>query len=155
MNLPRLAPGVLRHGDHTPLLSTGHDGVTPQDGMPVYGNYCGLRHGDPTYQTIPRDPVDAACMRHDQCYDRNGYLDCNCDRTLVDELKDAESSPGSDETARIAGAAARAYFSIAPCACQTHLCLDVPYCTLDGCGLHEVCHAVTTMGFGGRAPGCK
>ena len=31
------------------------------------------------------DDLDAACMRHDACYDAAGYRSCACDRTLRDE----------------------------------------------------------------------
>jgi hypothetical protein len=44
-----------------------HD--TPQPlGLPVYGNYCGVGHGDATYKTPPIDAVDLVCQEHDRCY---------------------------------------------------------------------------------------
>ena len=36
--------------------------------LPVYGNYCGFGHGDPTGNTPPVDAVDAVCREHDRCY---------------------------------------------------------------------------------------
>ncbi|MCB2101474.1 MAG: hypothetical protein KDE22_11425, partial [Rhodobacterales bacterium] len=35
----------------------------------------------------PVDPFDAACMRHDLCYEQNGRFDSQCDRALVMELR--------------------------------------------------------------------
>jgi hypothetical protein len=29
--------------------------------FPVYGNYCGVGHGDPTFKTPPIDDVDLVC----------------------------------------------------------------------------------------------
>ena len=29
--------------------------------LPVYGNYCGVGHGDPTWKTPPIDAVDLVC----------------------------------------------------------------------------------------------
>ena len=57
--------------------------------VPVYGNYCGPNHGDPSYEDAPIDEVDAVCMRHDMCYDnRVGglYQSCDCDRDMVVDL---------------------------------------------------------------------
>src|SRR4028118_1598659 len=43
--------------------------------LPVYGNYCGRGHGDPTGNTPPVDAVDDVCREHDLCYARLGGLD--------------------------------------------------------------------------------
>jgi hypothetical protein len=45
----------------------------------LYGNWCGPGASGPG---APIDDLDACCMAHDQCYDREGYLDCDCDRVL-------------------------------------------------------------------------
>ncbi len=53
--------------------------VAPKIGIPVYGNWCGPGHSGPG---APIDDLDACCMTHDRCYDREGYLDCGCDFAL-------------------------------------------------------------------------
>jgi endonuclease G len=50
--------------------------------IPVYGNWCGPGHGG----GIAIDDVDAACMRHDQCYGAKGYFDVTCDAALIAEM---------------------------------------------------------------------
>ena len=50
--------------------------------IPVHGNWCGPGHsgGD----TV--DALDEACKRHDECYERNEYLDCMCDAQLIKDI---------------------------------------------------------------------
>jgi hypothetical protein len=57
-------------------------GATQKD-QPIHGNYCGLgnRGGSPI------DSLDAACKRHDDCYDRRGRAACSCDRPLAAEAR--------------------------------------------------------------------
>lgn len=153
MKVPRFQPGVFREGVGRMHYSRTA-GLVPAAGMPVHGHYCGPGHGDPTYQTAPRDPVDAACMHHDQCYDRSGYFDCNCDRQLLGELASSVARPGLDGAARTAGLGAIAYFSSSACVCRKNLCVNVPYCNWRGCGTRRVCNHVDVPGIGGRAPGC-
>ncbi|GJE12815.1 hypothetical protein FOHLNKBM_3867 [Methylobacterium longum] len=45
-----------------------------------HGNYCGK--GQRGEGLPPTDDLDAACMRHDACYDAAGYSSCACDATL-------------------------------------------------------------------------
>lgn len=85
--------------------------VQDLEGLKVYGKWCGPGHGGGT----PVDAVDEACMRHDSCYNRRGYFDCDCDATLVRELGKAVISPGVSAGGRAAGIAAASYFTIAPC----------------------------------------
>jgi hypothetical protein len=47
-------------------------------------NYCG-RGSRGTDLLPPADDLDAACMRHDICYDSAGYPSCNCDQALKRE----------------------------------------------------------------------
>jgi hypothetical protein len=63
--------------------------------LPVYGNYCGRGHGDPTGNTPPVDAVDAACREHDLCYARLGDFDGRCDRDLVESMPSAIASTPS------------------------------------------------------------
>lgn len=54
-----------------------------QAGMLVHGNWCGPgNRGLP-----PVDQLDAACMRHDACYDRMGSGNCGCDQAFLNELR--------------------------------------------------------------------
>jgi len=57
--------------------------------LPVYGNYCGVGHGDPTFQTPPVDAVDLVCREHDRCYGLLGDFDERCDRNLVQMMPNA------------------------------------------------------------------
>ena len=57
--------------------------------LPVYGNYCGLGHGDPTFQKPPVDAVDLVCREHDRCYGLLGDFDERCDRNLIEMMPNA------------------------------------------------------------------
>lgn len=93
----------------SPLIPTG-------SGLPIYGNYCGPGHGDPTGNTEPVDAVDAACRTHDECYDRTNYFNCGCDRTLILSMPAAiVASPCA--TGKAAGAAVMSFFAHAGCIC--------------------------------------
>lgn len=49
--------------------------------QPFYGHYCGK--GD--VGGAPIDDLDAACMRHDRCYEKRGDHNCACDLELSKE----------------------------------------------------------------------
>ena len=51
----------------------------------VHGVYCGWGNHSPDYSLPPIDPLDRACMLHDQCYDNIGRFDCRCDEALASE----------------------------------------------------------------------
>ena len=53
------------------------------DGIPVHGNWCGPDHGSGGEAV---DGLDRACMRHDKCYETQGYGDCGCDAQLVSDI---------------------------------------------------------------------
>jgi hypothetical protein len=57
--------------------------------LPVYGNYCGFGHGDPTWKTPPIDAVDLVCREHDRCYSLLGDFDSRCDRNLIEIMPSA------------------------------------------------------------------
>ena len=48
-----------------------------------HGNYCGA--GQRGSDLPPTDDLDAACQRHDACYDTAGYRSCACDGALKRE----------------------------------------------------------------------
>lgn len=54
--------------------------------MPIHGNWCGPGYPKPGENPEPIDSADAACMRHDHCYEEKGYFDCSCDQRLVEEI---------------------------------------------------------------------
>jgi len=56
-----------------------------------HGNYCGK--GQRGEGLPPTDDLDAACMRHDACYDTAGYSSCACDATLKREATLVSDSP--------------------------------------------------------------
>ena len=80
--------------------------------LPVYGNYCGLGHGDPTWKTPPIDAVDLACREHDRCYSLLGDFDNRCDQNFIEILPSAIASTPSS-VGKKAGLLALLYFSLA------------------------------------------
>ena len=80
--------------------------------FPVYGNYCGFGHGDPTGNTPPVDAVDAVCREHDRCYALHGLFDRRCDRDFVESMPSAIASTTSP-IGKKAGLLGLLYFSLA------------------------------------------
>ena len=78
--------------------------------LPVYGNYCGRGHGDPTGNRPPVDAVDAVCREHDLCYARLGDFDGRCDRALVESMPSAIASTRSPVGKKV-GILTMLYFS--------------------------------------------
>jgi hypothetical protein len=125
-SLPR--PSVSYHAilPAAPDRVEGAASLTPQLSLPIYGNYCGPGHYDPTFTAPPVDEVDAACMEHDRCYIANGDFACHCDRQLIDSLPAAiVSTPHLG--GKVAGAAALAFFSVIPCHCKKTICAWIPF----------------------------
>lgn len=56
-----------------------------------HGNYCGK--GQRGEGLPPTDDLDAACLRHDTCYDTAGYSSCACDAALKREASVVSDSP--------------------------------------------------------------
>lgn len=56
-----------------------------------HGNYCGK--GSRGEGLPPIDALDAACMRHDACYDAAGTSACACDATLRREATAVSDDP--------------------------------------------------------------
>ncbi len=89
------------------------DRISPDElSMPVYGNYCGFGHGDPTGQTLPIDAVDAVCREHDMCYESLGDFEPWCDIELIGSMPDAIARTPS-LLGKQAGVLALLYFSVA------------------------------------------
>ncbi len=116
-----LLPGdLLRDVAGLPApLASELAGILPLDeissdelSMPVYGNYCGMGHGDPTGEMPPIDAVDAVCREHDMCYESLGDFEPWCDLELVGSMPDAIARTPSP-LGKQAGVLALLYFSIA------------------------------------------
>lgn len=89
----------------------GTDRETSQQlSLPVYGNYCGLGHGDPTFKTPPVDAVDLVCREHDRCYSLLGDFDSRCDENLIKLMPTAIANTRSLE-GKNAGLLALLYFT--------------------------------------------
>ena len=78
-----LRPGLVKIG------ASSDWGKPRRLSLPVYGNYCGVGHGDPTGKTPPIDAVDAVCREHDLCYARLGDFDSRCDQAFVESMPSA------------------------------------------------------------------
>lgn len=73
-----------------PLPSTSIlDAVTGKD--LYHGNYCGA--GQRGEGLAPTDDLDAACQRHDACYETAGYRSCACDATLKRDAARVSQNP--------------------------------------------------------------
>jgi hypothetical protein len=95
------------------ILGSPDNRITPQQlSFPVYGNYCGPGHDDPTGNTPPIDAVDAVCREHNRCYRLLGAFDRRCDRNLIESMPSAIASTPSP-IGKKAGLLALLYFSLA------------------------------------------
>lgn len=83
--------------------------------LQLHGHYCGLNHGDGTYNTAPIDDLDALCKKHDKCYD-GFYLDCRCDHSFLVGLDQFLKSKVSEELKRTAKLM-RNWFTTSACSC--------------------------------------
>jgi hypothetical protein len=90
---------------------TGNQGAKPLS-LSVYGNYCGVGHGDPTWKTPPIDAVDLVCREHDRCYSLLGDFDDRCDRNLIQLMPTAIEQTRSP-LGKQAGLMTLLYFSLA------------------------------------------
>jgi hypothetical protein len=80
--------------------------------QPFHGNYCGLgNRGGP-----PVDSLDAACKRHDDCYDRIGRAACSCDKKLASEAAFLVTFGSDlDTSGREKAALTASFFGSTPC----------------------------------------
>jgi hypothetical protein len=94
------------------ILGAPEDQDTPRQlSLPVYGNYCGPGHDDPTGNTPPIDAVDAVCREHNRCYRLLGAFDRRCDRNLIESMPNAIAITPSP-MGKKAGLLALLYFSL-------------------------------------------
>lgn len=63
-----------------------------------HGNYCGA--GQRGEGLPPTDDLDAACMRHDACFDAAGHRSCACNVTLEREAAAVSERPGLSRQVR-------------------------------------------------------
>lgn len=86
--------------------------TVPESGVPFHGNWCGPSHGGGQ----PIDELDAACMRHDQCYDQNGYFDCQCNRNLLNEIDSLIANGRLNVSTTAKALLIKGWFAATPCA---------------------------------------
>ncbi len=82
----------------------------------IYGNWCGPDH--PKVMEPPPEPLDlldTACMHHDYCYVEKGYLNCDCDKALVKELKRNLADRKFNAEQRKYALSIENYFKASPC----------------------------------------
>jgi hypothetical protein len=87
-------------------------GATRKD-EPIHGNYCG--YGNRGYNRAPVDQLDAACRKHDLCYDQQHQASCYCDKTLASEAFFLTGSPILTQSAREKAGLIAAFFGSTPC----------------------------------------
>lgn len=78
---------------------------------PFHGNYCGYGNKSRRYRKKPVDELDAACMRHDKCYDKLYPFACPCDKALALEAKSIMENPATDNAVREKAALVATFYS--------------------------------------------
>jgi hypothetical protein len=63
-----------------------------------HGNYCGA--GQRGEGLPPTDDLDAACLRHDACFDAAGHRSCACNARLKQEAAAVSERPGLSRQVR-------------------------------------------------------
>ena len=86
-----------------------------QRNAPFHGNYCGWGNTDASYAASPTDALDAACKRHDRCWDDRWPMACSCDRTLAAEAAAVTVNGGVPTAVREKAANVSVFYSSAPC----------------------------------------
>ena len=62
-----------------------------------HGNYCGW--GPQNSEGLdPVDDVDRICQRHDECWERRGDWDCQCERQLVRDARALAANRTTNQT---------------------------------------------------------
>jgi len=87
-----------------------------RDGIPFYGNWCGLGHGGE--HGDPIDTLDSLCQMHDECYAANGYFNCGCNATLRAQISyylGFSWMYGVNEEQKIAAQTIMTFFLVMPC----------------------------------------
>lgn len=77
------------HEDETPAKGDLANVIAGKDLF--HGNYCGS--GQRGADLPPTDALDAACQRHDACYDMAGHRSCACDKKLRREATAVSERP--------------------------------------------------------------
>ena len=98
--------------------------LLPQQGIPIYGRWCGPGFGG---SGPPIDKVDQVCCLHDKCYDDRGYFDCSCDHELLQRMPLAIADASTPPDGQAAGLAAMSFFAASPCLCH-QICAPLVGC---------------------------
>ncbi len=94
----------------------GHAAEEAPSSYPMYGNWCGPKHPlDTSNAPPPIDDLDASCMRHDLCYEKQGDLNCECDAALVGEIRAGLDMKIYSGNPRIYARTIHNYFQGSPC----------------------------------------
>ena len=65
--------------------------LLPKKGLSLPGyNYCGS--GNPLKNGPPVNELDVICQRHDYCYSKENTNKNDCDKTMLNEMKNSNSS---------------------------------------------------------------
>ncbi|KWZ72648.1 hypothetical protein HMPREF3198_02008 [Winkia neuii] len=99
------SPELLKVGEIIEEYSLAANPNGDRLSLPIYGNWCGPGYSGPGK---PIDKLDTACMHHDKCYGKKGYLNCKCDQQLIDEINRNFSKMKKKEKAF--AVAVKAYF---------------------------------------------
>ncbi len=84
--------------------------------LAIYGNWCGPNHPkDVNDAPEPIDVLDATCKRHDLCYEKDGYLNCQCDAVFREEIRKDLKADSYDRTQRMYAKTAELHFAVSPC----------------------------------------
>lgn len=99
---------------HTVLKNSG---ALASSLMPKYGNWCGADYPkDIQNADAPIGLLDSACMRHDFCYQDQGYLNCQCDKVFNAEVVAGLLDKKFHGKEYVLARSFRIYFQGSPCA---------------------------------------
>lgn len=83
---------------------------------PKYGNWCGPDHPKDIHNAnAPVDSLDSACKRHDLCYETKGYLNCECDKKLNQEIVQGIKQKQYQRAEAVFARSIHNYFRASPC----------------------------------------
>lgn len=104
----------------------------------IYGRWCGKGHGysqsqvdnDTTGYTDPVDDFDAACKAHDLCYERKGWMHCNCEDQFLQTAANPNicanaNNPSACDAAKTAGIALLAGSRATACFCHKRIRIKI------------------------------
>lgn len=98
------------------ILTTGCSSQSPVPQSGIYGNWCGAGYPEDIHNARePVDALDATCKKHDFCYADKGYLNCDCDKGLNEELALGLTENQYQGSQIVFVRSFRTYFQASPC----------------------------------------